>query len=579
MAAITTRSTAGSGATAGSTTVANAPLTNTQVDTNFINLNNDIASRLLATGGTTLYLGSQANSTRFPNALASVSNVSTGAVSETTTNIGIIGEGAADATRISVGVYGVGYTSSANKGTGIQGEGHVVNPTTDTTNAVGVRGYSTDVRSGTSTGLNIALFADASGALSNNNYALYMNTGNILSNVAQTWTLGGNLTFSGAFSVTIPTLALTNALSVANGGTGATTLTGLVKGNGASAFTAAVSGTDYQAPIGTISGIAKGNGANLLTAAVSGTDYAPGTSALATGIVKSTTSTGALSIAVANTDYLTPPTGTAMLKAGSGGALAAAVAGTDYQAPVSATGILKSSGVSGNVTAAVAGTDYQSAQSVTGMVKSSGVARSAAVSGTDYAPGTSALATGIVKSTTSTGALSIAVAGTDYVAPSGSITGTSAGFPAASVAEIGRYLDFHGATTGAADYDVRLDGGAGNGTTGSQALNVTAGGGLICNANITAFSDERIKDNITIISNALEKVNTLRGVTFTRTDLPDTEQLHTGVIAQDVLKVLPEAVTENQEGIYTVAYGNMVGLLIEAIKELTQEIEVLKGKI
>jgi hypothetical protein len=67
-------------------------------------------------------------------------------------------------------------------------------------------------------------------------------------------------------------------VTVAQGGTGATTLTGVLKGNGASAFTAATSGTDYSA----------------------------GTSALATGIVKSTTSTGALSIAVAGTDYQAP---------------------------------------------------------------------------------------------------------------------------------------------------------------------------------------------------------------------------------------------------------------------------------
>jgi len=79
-----------------------------------------------------------------------------------------------------------------------------------------------------------------------------------------------------------------------------------------------------------ISGVLKGS-SGIVSAATSGTDYAPGTSALATGIVKSTTTTGALTIAVA---------------------------GTDYQAPVSATGILKSNGTSGNVTAAVAGTDY-----------------------------------------------------------------------------------------------------------------------------------------------------------------------------------------------------------------------------
>ena len=69
-------------------------------------------------------------------------------------------------------------------------------------------------------------------------------------------------------------------VTVNRGGTGATTLTGVLKGNGTSAFTAATSGTDYSA----------------------------GTSALSTGIVKSTTSTGALSIAVAGTDYQAPIT-------------------------------------------------------------------------------------------------------------------------------------------------------------------------------------------------------------------------------------------------------------------------------
>ena len=81
----------------------------------------------------------------------------------------------------------------------------------------------------------------------------------------------------------------------------------------------------------------------------------------------------------------------------------------------SITGLLKGNGTA--ISAAVAGTDYQTAQSVTGIVKSSGTTRSAATSGTDYAPGTSALTTGIVKSTTTTGALTIAVAGTDYQVP------------------------------------------------------------------------------------------------------------------------------------------------------------------
>lgn len=102
-----------------------------------------------------------------------------------------------------------------------------------------------------------------------------------------------------------------------------------------------------------------------------------------------------------------------------------------------------------------------------------------------------------------------------------------------------------------------------------DANNWTAAG------NVTAYSDARIKTNIVRISDALGKVSQLNGYTFDRTDINTPRQ--TGVIAQEVLKVLPEAVLGSEETIYTVAYGNMVGLLIEAIKELKAEIEVLKG--
>lgn len=95
-------------------------------------------------------------------------------------------------------------------------------------------------------------------------------------------------------------------VGVDSGGTGVQTLTGIVKGNGASAFTAAVAGTDYLAPPA---------GTALLKAA----------------------SGGALANAVAGTDYLAPPAGTALLKAASGAALANAVAGTDYVSPSVAT--------------------------------------------------------------------------------------------------------------------------------------------------------------------------------------------------------------------------------------------------
>ncbi len=95
--------------------------------------------------------------------------------------------------------------------------------------------------------------------------------------------------------------------------------------------------------------------------------------------------------------------------------------------------------------------------------------------------------------------------------------------------------------------------------------------------NVTAYSDIRVKENIEIIPNALEKVKKLNGYTFDRTDVVLPRQ--TGVIAQEVLEVLPEAVTGGEESHYNVAYGNMVGLLIEAIKEQQAQIEELKERI
>ena len=99
-------------------------------------------------------------------------------------------------------------------------------------------------------------------------------------------------------------------------------------------------------------------------------------------------------------------------------------------------------------------------------------------------------------------------------------------------------------------------------------------GTIVASGNITTSSDERLKSNIVKIENALDKVSELNGYTFDRTDIDCDRQ--TGVIAQEVLEVLPEAVIKNENGIYSVAYGNMIGLLIEAIKEQQQQIENLK---
>jgi hypothetical protein len=122
--------------------------------------------------------------------------------------------------------------------------------------------------------------------------------------------------------------------------------------------------------------------------------------------------------------------------------------------------------------------------------------------------------------------------------------------------------------------------GVGNGLTGggtSGAVTVSMSGSYTGNftatQNITAYSDERLKTNIETIPNALEKVNSLRGVTFDKDGVRGL-----GVIAQEVEKILPEVVIEGEE-YKSVAYGNIVGVLIEAIKELTNEVEELKRKL
>ena len=100
-------------------------------------------------------------------------------------------------------------------------------------------------------------------------------------------------------------------------------------------------------------------------------------------------------------------------------------------------------------------------------------------------------------------------------------------------------------------------------------LQVDASGNLTATANVTAYSDERLKSDIKTIDNALDKVSQMRGVTFTKDDTKGS-----GVIAQEMEKVAPELVLDGEYK--SVAYGNTVGYLIEAIKELKAEIEQLK---
>jgi len=104
-------------------------------------------------------------------------------------------------------------------------------------------------------------------------------------------------------------------------------------------------------------------------------------------------------------------------------------------------------------------------------------------------------------------------------------------------------------------------------------------GSFTATGNVTAYSDRRLKDDIQPIEGALEKVGTLSGNTYQRNDLldKDPERRYAGVIAQEVEVVLPEAVSEAEDGTKTVDYNAVIALLVESIKELKAEVEELKG--
>lgn len=137
------------------------------------------------------------------------------------------------------------------------------------------------------------------------------------------------------------------------------------------------------------------------------------------------------------------------------------------------------------------------------------------------------------------------------------------------------------------------------GATTTEVLNITNGGELRCTNAITSFfSDERLKENIKPIENALDKVCALRGVTYQPNTLAESfgfaKEDMIGLLAGDVEKNVPQAVKPApfdlmriQEGIdisrsgenyKTVKYEMIVPVLVEAIKQLRSEIETLKAQ-
>lgn len=244
---------------------------------------------------------------------------------------------------------------------------------------------------------------------------------------------------------------------------------------------------------------------------------------------------------------------------------------------------------------------------------------------TDTVPGQVRAGTGLTVA--SDGALSVTGGNADtldgYHRASGSTGPTWGSIPSINtdgVMEVGKYIDFHEASTEAADFSVRMSSAPGNvsftaasgnmavglgslsgayttsltlfsGGGGASIINAGAGasgllfqnqgtqtaqldpsGNFTAVGNVTAYSDRRIKKKVRRIRGATATVRALRGVTFER---KDSGAAGVGLIAQEVREVLPEVVHEGPDGKLSIAYGNLVGVLVEAVKELSDEVQRL----
>lgn len=181
------------------------------------------------------------------------------------------------------------------------------------------------------------------------------------------------------------------------------------------------------------------------------------------------------------------------------------------------------------------------------------------------------------------------------IALTGDVTGTSAAFDGSAALSFAATLANSGVTAGTylkvtVDAKGRVTAGssmtsgdvtsalgftpankAGDSFTGS----ISVSGSITATGDITAYSDARLKTDIETITGALDRVRKLRGVTFSRRE---TGNRGVGLIAQELAAIVPEAVMTHEDGLLSVAYGNLVGVLIEAVKDLADKVDRLEAQ-
>ena len=135
-------------------------------------------------------------------------------------------------------------------------------------------------------------------------------------------------------------------------------------------------------------------------------------------------------------------------------------------------------------------------------------------------------------------------------------------------------------TSSVSDGDMLFKGNDGGSGITALTLDMSAAGAATFNNDVTAFSDKRLKTDIEPISNALEKVMQMQGVYYKRNDV-ENAKTQVGVLAQDMETIVPEVVLTAEDEMQTksVDYGKLTAVLMEAVKELSNEVKHLKQQI